>query len=681
MRNQRLIGRALAPPRPALCTLAAALAMAAASASAQTPDSTAVPEAPVSAAPADSLRPGIPDSLNTGRLPRPAVAPFGPAAGRPVTPVPATTAALSPEALLAETPGAFGYRLGAPGRVGGVSLDALGPEAPALTLDGRPLGDLFTDAPRTDLLPYAATGPIRRDDGRLGRAIGLSAGLRPFRLAVPVTELRYGGGQDGIQYVSATHAQTRRPPAFLRGGSAESRLTLTGHVASRAAAAPLAGGRLRHLDALGRLLLTRPGAAVEAGVLHADRRVGARDGVTAPTFDDLFDLDAAAVVRPNATRRTLRTEAWARARLALAADPLEVGASYAVQRLVYTPGGADTTRVHGRRLAGFVRQPVGLGGHALGLRLDAIYEPAPDLGLGPLSEAGARTHLHAAVTDSLRLGPLAIAAAAGLNRVGDEAWPSATLRAETGPLFAGVRYGGRARSRVEAAGLAGRIAPDATTAGERTLAAEVGVEVHAGPWRLAARAFGHVQTDLRVLVAQGDSAFAFGTVPDAVRQGGVAGALGWRETARRGLYLRAEGTTRALLDPGTSEIHARLDAALPRVWGTLRLGLRAEDVGDGVLDLDLAAVGAGWTAFRSRWTEPATGLLALPDPGSAFGIEIPAQATLGLEATATFSAQASLFLRYDHALGERLTSGALVTQGEPLAPHVLRFGVFWALLN
>ena len=60
---------------------------------------------------------------------------------------------------------------------------------------------------------------------------------------------------------------------------------------------------------------------------------------------------------------------------------------------------------------------------------------------------------------------------------------------------------------------------------------------------------------------------------------------------------------------------------------------------------------------------------------------MPARGTLGLEATATFSARASLFLRYDNALADRVYDGALVTLGEPLAPHVLRFGVFWALVN
>ena len=108
-------------------------------------------------------------------LPRPSVAPFGPAPGRPVTPVPALTAALDVETLLADRPGAFAYALGTPGRAY-VALDALGPDLPALALDGRPYDDPFTGAPRYDLLPAAAVGPLRLTTRRSG---GPEAWRRP----------------------------------------------------------------------------------------------------------------------------------------------------------------------------------------------------------------------------------------------------------------------------------------------------------------------------------------------------------------------------------------------------------------------------------------------------------------------------------------------------------------------
>ena len=667
----------------ALAVCAAALAPAAWG---QTPDSTAAPPADsvtVLAPPADSLAPAFAVPVS-----RSVVAPFGPAPGRALTPAPATTASLNLADLLAgqagrlgrpprAAPAAFVYALAAPGRSGGVSLDGRPPDAPALTLDGRPFDDPFTGVPRLDLLPLSAISAVFRGDGARGRATSLAAGVRDFRLGVPVTEIRYTGLQDGVRHASGTHAQTRRPPAFLRGGSDDSRLTATFHAASRAADAPQAGGQLRHADALGRLLLTRPGLAAEVGVVHADRTEGARAGVVrdTPSVDGIFEFATAEPRDPTATRRTLRTEAWTRVRLPVLAAPTEAGVSVAEQRLVYVSGG-DTLRAHGARLAAFAEQPLVAGAHRLALRVDGVYDLAPTA--GGFDGAGARLGLHAAATDSLLLGRARLVLGAGAHAVGGVAWPSASARATVGAFTAGLRLGGRAPSRLEAGGFAHVTgAPDPGLT--QTAAADAALDLARGDWRLSLRAFASADRDRREVVAVTDSTFEVGVIP-SLTQGGLAASVGWREAARRGLYLRLGATTRAVAGAADG-LRQRVDEALPRAWARARVGLRAEGVGDGVLDLDLAVVGLAWTPFRSRLVEPATGVLALPLPGAALGAELPARGTLGLEATATFSARASLFVRYDHALGDRLYDGAIVTQGEPLAPHVLRVGVFWALLN
>ena len=622
---------------------------------------------------------------------RPALAPFGPAPGRAVTPVPAVTAALDVQSLLggsglevgrapgaSAAPSVFAYDLGAPGRVGGVSLDGLGPAAPALVVDGRPVSDLVTDAPRYDLLPLGVVGPLRVADGALGRTTAVRTASRSFAVGVPVTELRYLGGAFGTRHASGTHAQTRRAPRLF--GTAESaRVTLTGHAANRASDGPLAGARLRHTDALARALLTRPGVALEVGASYADRLEGARTGVVAATGRPptaLFDLSTVDVLEAAATRRTLRVDAWARARVPVLAVPAETGVSFATQRRVYVPESRDTLRVHGRRVAAFLEQPLQAGAHALRLRVDATHEPALGPETGALASDG-RLGLHAVASDSVRVGALRVAAQAGAHTLGGEAWPSGAVRARWGALEAGVRVGGRARSRLDAGGVAGFVEPGATGT-ERTAAADLGLEAGSGPWRVSGRVFGEASRNRRDLAARGDSLVSVVDL-GTVRQGGVALEAGWRERTRRGLYARVGGTAR-WAEAGT-DLARRLDDALPRAWGRARVGVRAEGVGDGVLDLDLAAVVEGWTAFRSRRVEPVTGALVLPDPASRLGIEIPARAVLGVEATATFSARASLFLRYDNALAGRVYSGALVTQGEPLPPPTLRFGVFWALLN
>ena len=664
----------------ALAVLAAALAPAAWG---QRPGSPAADSVTVLAPPADSLAPGAAVPVS-----RAVVGPFGPAPGRAISPAPATTASLSAADLLAgragrlgrpprAAPAAFVYALSAPGRSGGVSLDGLPPDAPALTLDGRPFDDPFTGVPRLDLLPLSAVGALSLGDGALGRPASLTAGVRDFRLGVPVTEIRYTGLQDGVRHASGTHAQTRRPPAFLGGGSDDSRLTFTFHAASRAADSPQAGGRLRHTDALGRLLLTRPGIAAEVGVIHADQTEGARAGLvsTTPSVDGVFEFATARPRDPSATRRSLRTEAWTRLRLPIGAVPTEAGASLAVQRLRYASGG-DSLRAHGTRLAAFAEQPLAVRGHRLALRVDGVYDLAPTA--GGFADAGARLGAHVAVTDSLSLGPAGLALGAGAHAVGGAAWPSASARVTAGVFTAGVRLGGRAASRLETAGFAS-VAGASDEGPTQTAAADAALDLGRGDWRLGLRAFASADRDRRETVAVSDTTFAVQAVPSLV-QGGLDASVGWRETARRGLYARLGATARAVADAADG-LRQCVDESLPRAWARARLGLRAEGVGDGVLDLDLAAVGLAWTPFRSRLVEPSTGVLALPLPGAPLGAELPARGTLGLEATATFSARASLFVRYDHALGDRLYDGAIVTQGEPLAPHVLRFGVFWALLN
>ncbi len=646
-----------------------------------------------------SSTPSRPDSLEVARdtaavlaTPvdvRPALMPFGPAPGRRVTAVPAVTAVLDVQELLegdgparmsGRAPAAFVYALGAPGRIGGVSLDGLDPAAPALVLDGRSIEDVITGAPRYDLLPLGVVGPLRVSDGAFGRATAVHASSRSFAVGVPVTELRYLGGGLGTRHASGTHAQTRRAPKFFsRAESA--RITLTGHAANRASDGLFAGAQLRHTDAFARALLARPGLVLEAGVSYVDRLEGARTGVVAATGQPataLFDLPTVNIRQPSATRRTLRTEAWTRARIPIVSTPTELGVSFAAQRRIYAPGSRDTMRVHGRRVAAFLEQPLEAGPHALRLRLDAAYEPplGPDTGV---LLADDRLGIHAVVSDSLRVGALEVAAQAGAHTVGGEAWPSGAVRVRRGAFGGGVRVGGRARSRLDVVGLEGAVVPGGPGT-ERSVAADVGLEVAPGSWRVSVRAFGESTQYRHDLVAQGDSLVAVAISDGTTQQGGVGLEVGWREQTRRGLYVRIGGTARSVLG-AASDFEQRLDDALPRAWGRARVGVRAEDVGDGVLDLDLAVVAEGWTSFRSRRVEPVTGALVLPDPASALGIEIPGRAILGLEATATFSARASLFLRYDNSLAGRVYNGALVTQGEPLSPPTLRFGVFWALLN
>ncbi len=634
-----------------------------ASAQAQTADSTASSAAatPVAELPAPAL-------------PRLSLALPEEAPGRAVAPVAAITSALSIEALM---PG-FDYALGAPGRSAGVALDGLAPNHAALVLDGRPFDDLITGAPRPDLLPLAALGPLRLSDGRLGAPVSIEAATRTFRLGVPVTELRYLAGQSGVQHVSATHAQTRLPPGFLRGGSRESRLTVAGTVMSRRGRARLAGADLRQTDLLVRALLTRPGLAADAGILYTDRTDGARRGVVPGTADDIFALSAQAL-DADATRRTLRTEAYATARLRLIARaPMTVTVRGVTQRLVYATGAGigigDTLRVHARRAEARLEQPLG---RALLFRSGAAVDVFPAANAAALGGPGPRLRLDAALRDSLALGGAQATAEGGAALVGSTVVPFGSLRIARGTSALGVRVGGSAPGPLAALGLAGSIAGSDAPA-ERTLIVDAETRLVRGAASLGLRAFGTARTNARLLVAR-DTLVAAETAPGTLAALGLTARLGLRDATTRGVYAHATATARAPLRAGASDLARRDADALPRLWADVRVGTRASGVGDGVLDLDLAVVGRAWSAFRSRLVEPTTGLLALPDPASDLGQMLPARGALGIEATATFSRRATVFLQVDHALGQVI--GAAAVQGEPLAPRVLRFGVFWALLD
>ena len=654
------------------------VAVGLAEARAQVPDSVGV--APALAARPDSLAPQAPT--------RGLVVPLGPEPGRTVTLTPALTPALDASDALADAPGVFLYRFSAPGRAA-VSLDGLAPHAPALLLDGRPFDDLLTGAPRYDLLPAEALGPIRLADTRLGRASAVEASTRPFRVGVPVTELRYFGGQRGVQHASGTHAQTRQPPGWLRGGSDASRLTLTGHVAARSGngltgsssrtGASTDGGRERHSHALFRALLTRPGLAVELGELYSEQTDGAQQGLTGDVFSPL----RATALDGSADRKTIRNDVWLTTWLGIGASPTEVGVAWTAQRWRYSrrpeTGPRDTLAASARRLSAHLRQRVALGLSRAWLRAGAHYDTVADT--SALFAPGGRLALSASLLDSLALGPVRLALQAGVSQVDGDVAPVLAVRAEAGSAFASLRTGRGVTGRLWEAGLASRIASSAALPDERVLAGDLGLATTIGAWRLDLRAFGSRRSDARWLVSVGDTAYAVARSTAPVVGVGATLGVGWRDDVDRGLYARGATTVSQALDADASPLHRRDADALPRVWGRLRIGLRAESVGANAADLDLAIVAHGWSAFRSRVIEPSTGLLALPDPDGVFGGTLPARGTLDAEATATFNDRATVFLRYENGLATRLYDGARLTQGEPIPSTLLRVGVFWAFLD
>ncbi|MEP0547377.1 MAG: hypothetical protein ABJF88_10635 [Rhodothermales bacterium] len=650
--------------------------------SAAVADSLVVP-ADTLVAPVDSL--GVPADTTARRRPSPLPVGFaGPEPGLVAGSIPARAPVFHAAALLGERPGAFHYDLGVPGWADGVAFGGLAPRRTALSLDGVPATDLFSGRPAFELLPLDVLAPLRLGP-RYGSPVGVAMNLRAYAAAVPVTELRYRTGGDGLQFISATHAQTRRPGWVRRLGGDRARLQALFHVSGRESDRDFAGFDGNGWQALGRIGIALPAFSFEVTERHGRDRVGAPGG-TAPTggdFDTALDPDLATVLDPSAERETIRNDLAATLRLPLLADPLTATAFWTAEtfRYIDPTSPTDTLETRGDRTGLRVVQPLRIGLHRLRVQAEGWVEEV-DPGAA-FTDESAQSTLHLTVQDSLAVAGFDLDAEAGLHTGAEASFPSLGLRVEraggAARAFASARYGGATVGRIERVGFGDVVRAAGTGGDERTWIAAAGFDAVLGAFDLGFEAELVQRTDPRLLLAEGDTAAVFVTAPGTFRRATATLRFGWRDRAARGLYLRAQASAQTALNEADSDLHRREAEVIPPLWGTARLGVRALDLFDGALDLDLALRGRGWTAFRGRRFHAPTALFALAElddrPVDASGtLDVLAEAGIG-------GGRATVFVAYENALATRAYAGAYVVPVYPLPGPRLRFGVFWLLPN
>ncbi len=655
-------------------------------AQAQLPDSLALPVdslvAPTDTLDivADSL---AADSLAARRPARPVVAFSSDAPGRVVSGAPTRRPVFNVADLLAEVPGAFLYDLGVPAAADGVSFGGLDPRRTAVTLGGVPVSNLLSGRSALELLPLDVLAPIRL--GPDGTApVGVATSLRAFAASVPVSELRYRTGGDGIQFISATHAQTRRP-GFVRAlGGDRARLQALFHVSGRKADGEYAGIGVSGWQVIGRVGIALPTLSVEVTERHGRERAGASGGV-APigVFETVFDR--ANVLNPNAERETIRNDLAATVRLPLAAAPLTATAFWTAETFRYVDGGSftasDTVGARADRVGLRVVQPFQLGAHRLRVRAEG-WVTQTKRGTAFPDDDRART-LHLALLDSLALAGFDLGLEAGFTSAPTGSFPVVGVRAErsfgVAQVFVSARLAGATHSRVERDGFGGLIQSAEATGDERTLVLAAGLHAKVGPFDVGLSGEAVQQADPCVLLADTDTVATFATVDGAFRRATGTLRLAWRDRAARGLYLRLQANAHAFLNASDSPVHERAADVLPPVWGDARLGVRALGLFDGNLDLDLAARGRGWAAFLGRSFHAPTALFALRPldarPVDASGtLDIVTEAAIG-------GGRATVFIAYENILASRVYPGVYVAPVYPLPNPRLRFGVFWLLPN
>ena len=601
--------------------------------------------------------------------------PFGVETGRAFGPVPATAPGTDALRILGQIPGTFLYDFGDTGWTDGLSLDGRSPQRPSLAFEGIPFTDLFTERPHTELLPAAVLNRFRLEGTRFGRSGALSAHIRPFAGSTPVTEIQYQTGQEGLQYVSATHAQTRAPPGLLGGEGG--RLSMMGHVSGTQSDGLFAGGSLRAWQALGRISLSRPGFAATLTEFHAKHTVGARAGVAAD-FPAAYNPAAATVLDPLAERETVRNDLALAIRVPLGSEPLTATAFWTLQHERYTPAGIDTMEARGNRYGGGLSVPFRAGVHNVSLRLHGWMDDAPGGRMNPFTDIDARTQLHASLSDSLTISGWRLNGGIGVHSVGSEVFPSGSLRVERSGAFAGLGYAGHVPGRVEMTGYAGRITGMEEATSERTALGEAGFALRMGSIDVRLRGFASQTTNPRALVDDGAGGAAFQDLSSSLQRAGGSLTIAWRGDTQRGFYARATATAATVLNPDDTGLHRREADVLPNIYGNGRFGVRAIGLFGNNLDLDLAMRGRAWSAFRSRTFIPAAALFALPASTSP---DVPASGVLDLVVEARLQRRATLFLLYENVLATRTYDGAFIVPVYPLPAHRVRFGLFWALFG
>lgn len=603
------------------------------------------------------------------------VSPFGMEGGRAFGVAPATTPEIDGFALLGQIPGAFLFDFGDTGWADGLSLDGQSPQRSSFSFEGIPFSDLFTERPHTELLPVAVLGRFRLEGQRFGRTGGVNVHVRPLAGSAPITELKFETGQEGLQYISAVHAQTRPSPGWLGGGGA--RLGMMGHVSGTRSDGHFAGGALRAWQALGRISLSRPGFAATLTEFHARHAVGARAGV-APNFPAAYFPAQATVLGPAAERETIRNDLALNARIPLGEEVLAATAYWTRQHERYTPSGIDTSLVRGNRFGGNVALPFRSGGHHLALEVDGWWDDEPGGRLNPFAGIEARTQLHASLADSLSISGWAINAEAGAHTTGGNVFPSGRLRVERGRVFARLGYAGHVPGRIETVGLDTLITSLDAVSTERIASAEGGIAFKFGSVQVNVRGFASLTTNPRALVADGTGSAAFVDFDGDVQRVGGSLSVGWRVETQRGFYANTAVSTLTLLNSNDADLHSREADAMPDVWANGRLGVRAVGLFDNNLDLELAAQGRAWTTFRGRTFIPAAALFALPASASP---DVPASGVLDIVVEARLQRRATLFLLYENVLATRTYDGVFIVPVYPLPAHRVRFGLFWTLFG
>ncbi len=581
--------------------------------------------------------------------------------------------------LLATRSGTWTYTLGTPAWADGWSPYGAPPHAPGLTLDGLPFNDLLDGHPRFDLLPLELLEPVRDEPAHLGHPTTIHTTTQAYQNLPPFTELRYHKGQHGMQYVSGLHVQERKRHLLGREG----RLQVLFRYGGRGTTNEYPNSEAHIRQVYGRLRFESPRWLITLGNHYAQWQGGAHGGVqprAGADFTSVYTRFGARVRLPTADRVLKRNHLVLslRFRGLLEDAPLSSSLYWTTQVSRYKD--ADTLSTQARRLGLQLRQPLNLiAGHEILLRLDAWTDRIQETTVWTETPK-ARNQWHLSLHDGFQAGPLNLSAEVGWHGIGTTSFGSVELRAAGGPvhrhLFAETYHTGRTPAWLESTGYGTTVQPvDTPLETSRMTFGRLGLTLKSGAWDATLFGFGHRTTYPVDLYATAlTDSVRFIQSSDPLSWTGAGADLGWRRQTQRGVYATAQPSLFAVSN--TAGIaQERVQESLPRWTVQGRLGARFRLFDE--LDLDAYLTGRFWAANRSRLYHPQTGLFVIPQttdlaygPSGSMDVHLEA----GLRG-------ARLFLSWENALAGLTYAGTLVVPVYPLPERLVRFGVYWPILN
>ena len=485
----------------------------------------------------------------------------------------------------------------------------------------------------------------------------------------PLTELHYQTGDNGLQRVTALHAQELSNLVPDRA-----RLQVLFGYAGAAVRGEYPGSRLQRMrQLLLRTRLQQPGWSLELMYLHNQRRLGAHSGVQGSAAIRYNRLIATVLGR-EAQRRDVRNDWVVTAKAHMIPGlrvPLVATMSASNQTLRYRRDQQHSVEAVVWRGGGYLYQDIEAGLHRLRILLEGWVDTASSA--AARVQGKRRSELQFTGHDVLRWEHLEIHGSAGLHYQahvwGGRGSLGVRFKWSDGHLFAEVSRNSARFARIQLDGWEDYV---------KTISGVPGVfnKVHVG----AHQTWGVLDVAPFVFFnRESEVADYIELKPDSIAvergSGQTAGAglrIGFRLNAQRGFYAEAS----PWIMHTSSTISERVEA-LPNWAGSARVGLRYV-LFTGDLDLNLSVRGRWWGRMYSRVLHAPTGLLVLTSPERPY---VPSSGTIDINIEGRVRT-ATLFVAFENVLsGTTLLLGNEIIPAYPLPSQKFRFGVYWPIIN